>query len=124
MSYTASANYLARDSKESRWLIRPSNSDKISSLSTASFLTLIDVKFESSDFEVGFGCSIVAKARSYGHSEYLNEQCKPLKFDTNRFVDAETNETIEECERLVLRKDGSMYYVPKPKVCETYNRPL
>lgn len=122
--YVVSANYIARDSKEYRWLCRPSNSTRIQDLYGHGSLALHDVKFETSTVEVGFGCSMVAVAENVNSHPRLAPEYKKLKFNGAYFVDAETDKEVKECKKLALFEDGSMYYLPVPEVCEACNRPL
>jgi hypothetical protein len=108
--YVVSANYIARDSVQSRWMVRPKDSGHIKNLQTSAVVLAKNVKFESSSWEEGFGCSTVAVCDSYRLFHYNQEGFKKLKFDGYSFADLETKLKVNECSELLLLEDGSMWY--------------
>jgi hypothetical protein len=108
-SWVVSANYLDRDNGGRRWLARRSNVP-MAEIERDGRPTVYarDVEFhESSTYETGFGCMLVAFAE-----ELLTEprivELERLTFIFSGFVTASGN-YVWKCEYLELRADGSIW---------------
>jgi|SRR3989338_11151215 len=108
--FIVSANYLDRQAKK-RWLVReaqhsPKRAEPVLSVE------LENVQFvESGYFEHGFGCNVVAKAKTVVALKTSNRKRKnevKLLFIVNYFM-TQDRDYVDSCASLRLTPNGSIY---------------
>ena len=108
-----SANFNDRESPY-RWLIRNVGEHPTEAVAYMSVVLTNAIFCESTAFESGFGCSIVAYCEdAVGSNEDVDaakkEACPTiLEFNGNSFYNAEKSLMVQECKTLILNTDGSM----------------
>lgn len=117
MSFIVSRNYYDLSSP-ARWIYRQANipigRDNYRAVNA---LVANGVNFmESGNYEQGFGCNVIAKvdevvALSEEDLERMisDPSLKPITFALDSFKIRGTEEYIDQCDRLYLCADGSMY---------------
>lgn len=118
-----SANYRDRSSPL-RWLVR-NNSESAKKAVAVKSVIATGVTFgNSSAYESGFGCAVVAMCKSAVAADLPTEHMgRPLKFRGYYFVD-ENGKEVPACETLFLDEDGSMYAIVATKKKRTPKREL
>jgi hypothetical protein len=99
-----------------KWLIRDNHQEAKLAGAVAMILALNVTFAESTAYESGFGCSVVAYADSaewnsdrYEVREYSDHKdAARIRFNGHTFTDVDGN-TITGCDRLFLLADGEMY---------------
>ncbi|MBP6869248.1 MAG: hypothetical protein KBC16_04060 [Candidatus Pacebacteria bacterium] len=118
-----SANYQDRSSPL-RWLIRDDSENPKRAVAVKSVIATGVTFGNSSAYESGFGCAVVAMCKSAVAAELPTEhKGRPLKFAGYRFVD-ENGAEVPACDTLFLAEDGSMYAIVATKRKRAQKREL
>lgn len=108
-----SANYRDRGAKK-RWLLRGFKEEPELAREHAA-LVATDVIFgPSTDYEVGFGCSKVAKCKEVTRYRKSTppKAATRLRFNgLDFYVDGGSGRPVQRCKQLILLADGSMYAI-------------
>lgn len=108
-----SANYRDR-SHIDHWLLRGFKEKPEKAVAYRAVTAKGIVFCSSTQFESGFGCSVVGWCESaVGHTKdpALPKNAVRIKFSGSSFYRADSNEDVPRCDRLILLSDGSMYAV-------------
>jgi hypothetical protein len=106
-----SANYHDRNS-DHRWLIRDADQDPEQAVAVKSVIAT-DVAFcQSTSYEAGFGCSIVAQCQTAEEAENPEQIGERLRFDFDAFY-TKDRVRVPTCHQLLLKEDGSMWAIIK-----------
>jgi len=110
--FVVSANYRNRQDPK-RWLLRGAD-DKPNTAKAFTSVVATNVKFTQSDYESGFGCSVVAQAEtavgSDDAADAMRENEVKLTFWGAGFETLD-EKAVDSCASLRLTPDGSMYAV-------------
>lgn len=104
--YVISANYRDRNSPN-KWLVRLATEHPDNAVERATVHAKGVIFCPSSDFETGFGCTVVAYADEIVEEGSAPENSIKLRFEKPDFVD-DNNKVYEELAEMHLAADGSI----------------